>query len=160
MKEELRDKILFLLPVVNKLDRQLLDFYKGEKARLKHTLHQHYIDMDCIVTLPSKWFDDNTKEKINNRAFSSGQDWVKLNKGYNINNNTCIALPWTKESVFHMVLDTILKYNKVMGGYSKNTGGGSGDKSQIMIWQQRDEATFVNYDDKVKNSIYLTIVHM
>ena len=59
-----------------------------------------------------------------------------------------------------MTLDTTMKYNKVMGNYSKNTGGGSSDQSQIMLWQERDEVIFANCDDKVNNSIYLTIVHM
>ena len=47
-------------------------------------------------------------------------------------------------------MDTILKYNKVMVDYSKNTGGGSGDESEIVIWQNRDEVSFVNYDRKEK----------
>ena len=160
MKSDLRDKIMYLLPVVNKSDRHLLDSFKGEKLRLKHILHQQYIDVECVVALPSKWFDENTKEKIDNKAFSSGTSWVELDKRFNVNNNARLALPWTKDTVYTMVMDTILKYNKVMVDYSKNTGGGSGDESEIVIWQDRDEVSFVNYDEKVKNCIYLTIVHM
>ena len=40
MKPDLRDKIIYLLSVVNKYNRHLLDSFKGERARLKHTLHQ------------------------------------------------------------------------------------------------------------------------
>ena len=97
---------------------------------MKHTLYQPYIDAKCVVTLPSKWFDENTKEKICNKAFFSGQNWVQLNKGLNINNNACIALPWTKDTVHNnMVVDTIMKHNKMMVDYLKNTVGDSGDKS-------------------------------
>ena len=65
-----------------------------------------------------------------------------------------------KKRVYNITLDTLMKYSKVMVDYSKNTGGGNGDQSQIIPWQERDEVTFTNYDDKVKNSIYLTIIHM
>ena len=41
-----------------------------------------------------------------------------------------------------MVIDTIMKCNKVVVDYSKNTGGGSGDESEIMLWQDHDEVTF------------------
>ena len=64
MKSDLRDKIMYLLPVVNKSDRHLLDSFKGEKSRLKHMLHEKFIDVECVVVLPSKWFDENIKEKM------------------------------------------------------------------------------------------------
>ena len=49
-----------------------------------------------------------------------------------------------------MVIDTIMKYNKIMVDYSKNTGGGSGDESEIMLWQEHNKVTISNYDHKVK----------
>ena len=59
-----------------------------------------------------------------------------------------------------MTVDTIMKYNKVTVDYSTNTDGDSCDESEIVIWQNCAEITFTNYDQKVKYSIYLTIVHM
>ena len=59
------------------------------------------------------------KGKIDDKAFSSGQNWIQLNKGFDVNNNACIALSWTKETVYNMVFGTIMKYNKVMIDYSK-----------------------------------------
>ena len=160
MKEEVRDKVIFLLPVANKSNRAVLDSYNGEKKALIHILHQQYIDEEYKVSLPTNWFNNNTKEKIDAKVFSVGKKWVQLNEEFDVKNINCILLPWTKDNVKNIILETIWKINKVMGDYTKNTGGGSGDDSHVVPWQERDNVAFVNYENKIKYSIYLTVVHM
>ena len=43
---------------------------------------------------------------------------------------------------------------------TKNTGGGDGDDAAIVVQKERDEIEIVNYDYKIKDSVYLTLVHM
>jgi len=47
-----------------------------------------------------------------------------------------------------------------MGDYTKNTGGGSGDAAAIVTWQEQEETDILNFNRRVKNSVYLTVVHM
>ena len=42
----------------------------------------------------------------------------------------------------------------------KFTGGGDGDDAAVVVWKEWDEVEIVNYDYKIKNSVYLTVVHM
>ena len=47
-----------------------------------------------------------------------------------------------------------------MVAYTKNTGGGDGDDTAVMIWQEREDADILNYDRNLKNIVYLTAIHM
>ena len=124
-------------------------------------MHQQYIDVKCVVALLSKWFDENTKEKMIIKPFLLDKIRSSLTK---VSMSIIMLVlfyhgPRTM-NMNNMAIATIFKYNKFMVDYSKNTDGGSGDKSEIVIWQNCNDVTFDNYDQKVKNSIYLTIVHM
>ena len=47
-----------------------------------------------------------------------------------------------------------------MSDYTKNTGGDDGDDAVITIWQEREDTDILNSDRKLKNAVYLTVVHM
>ena len=52
----------------------------------------------------------------------------------------------------------ISAYNTVMVGYTKNTGDDNGDDAAINIWQEWEDADILNYDKRLKNTVYLTVV--
>ena len=47
-----------------------------------------------------------------------------------------------------------------MEDYTKNTGGGDGDDATVMIWQEQEDADLLNFDRRLKNTVFLTIIHM
>lgn len=49
LQEALRDKVIFLLGISDKLSREVLDPYNGEQRLFIHILHQKYIDKECVV---------------------------------------------------------------------------------------------------------------
>jgi hypothetical protein len=98
------------------------------------------------------------KETINMKY---GPDaWDSYNDLLNPNKLDRISLPFTTDHMKSMVDMTILEYNQVMVDYQKNTGGGDGNEAAFTTWDCREDLTFLNYDHKVKDNVYLTIIHM
>ena len=69
-------------------------------------------------------------------------------------------LPRQESFIKQLIASTVHAYNTVMSDYTKNTGGGDGDDAAVVVWNEQDEVEIVNYDYKIKNSVYLTVVHM
>ena len=69
-------------------------------------------------------------------------------------------LPRNEPFFKQIVASTVYAYNAVMSNYTKNTGGGDGDDTAIVLRKERDEVEIVNYYYKIRNSVYLTVVHI
>ena len=155
--EELRDDIPFILPKPKIIGRAMLDSWPSKKKRLYHMLHVRFIDKEQKVVLPPKWNDDYTKSKIKER----GMSWDDLtSKQFNPNDPVRIKLPWTENHIKSMIQKVITAYNKIMEDYTKDTGGGSGNVADVVSWREREDVHFANYNHKVKECLYMTVVHM
>ena len=96
--------------------------------------------------------------QINKKLSTVGKSWDELNKEFNPNNKARIELPRQETFIKQLIASTVYAYNTVMSDYTKNTGGGDSDDAAIVVWKELDEVEIVNYDIKIKNSVYLTIV--
>ena len=103
------------------------------------------------VSLPSKWFDEITKIKINEKVGENA--WEKLTEQFDPNKPHRISLPRTEDHMKIIVGNVIREYNTVMEDYTKNTGGGDSDETSHIVWQEhKDAAAIVHYDRKVKGA--------
>ena len=159
-QEEMREYIPYVLSGKDRTKRQTLDEWTGKRNKCYTLLYQRFIDPDFIVTLPTKWTQQKTKDNINRKFISTGKTWNYFNDEFNPNDLSRILLKRSEVSIKQILGSTISAYNTVMCDYTKNTGGGSGDDADIVTWQEREETDILNYDRKVKNSVYLTVVHM
>jgi hypothetical protein len=156
--DDMREYIDVCMKKGDKSNRQVLDGWESKKRAFYVVLLQKFIDAEVHVELPKKWFADNTKETINMKY---GPDaWNSYNDLLNPNKPDRISLPFTTDHMKSMVDMTILEYNRVMVDYQKNTGGGDGNEEAFTTWDCREDLTFLNYDHKVKDNVYLTIIHM
>ena len=89
-----------------------------------------------------------------------GETWDQLNTEFDSNGRARIMLPGTKVFIKQLVASPKYAYNTVKSNCTKNTDGGNGDKAAIVLWKERDEVEIVNYDYKIRNSVYLTVVHI
>ena len=160
-QEDLREKIPFILSATDRHKRSTLDEWSGKRNICYHLLTQRFVDSEYVVTFPPKWFYDQTKQKINQKFDGAeGKTWDDFNQLFEPNDPARMSLPRTESFLKHVLGSTISAYNTVMSDYTKNTGGGDGDDAAITIWQEREETDILNYDRKLKNNVYLTIVHM
>ncbi len=136
-------------------DRQALDASRSRRNAGLQLLHANFIDKTMAVEIPPKWFEDETKDKIDE---CMGEGTYSEHGGFDPNNQTRIALPWTEKettAIFHK-LDK--EYHATMDKYTMGTGGGPGDDANFAAWQQRDECNVVRYTNQPSN-IYLSVVH-
>ena len=157
-QEGMREFIPYLLKNGDKSKRLTLDEWNGKKRRAFVLFTQHFCDPDVKISLPSKWFEEITKTKINEKVGENA--WEDLTEQFDPNKPHRISLPRTEEHMKIIVGNVIREYNTVMEDYTKNTGGGDGDEALYVVWQEREDAAIVNYDRKIKGGVYLTIVHM
>jgi len=156
----MREYIPYVLSGKDRTKRQTLDEWTGKRNKCYTLLYQRFIDPDFIVTLPTNRTQQKTKDNINRKFISTGKTWNYFNDEFNPNDLSRILLKRSEVSIKQILGSTISAYNTVMDDYTKNTGGGSGDDADIVTWQEREETDILNYDRKVKNSVYLTVVHM
>ena len=159
-QEEMREYIPYVLSGTDRSKRLTIDEWTGKRRLCFQQLHERFIDEEVNVTLPPKWSHENTKKKINDKHAVVGKTWDEFNEEFDPNDATRIFLPRTEDDIKVIVGTTISAYNTVMVDYTKNTGGGDGDDAAIAIWEEREEVDIVNYDRKIKNAVYLTVVHM
>jgi len=144
--EGMREFIPYLLKNGDKSKRLTLDEWNGKKRRAYVMFTQQFYDPDVKVSLPSKWFDEITKTKINEKVGENA--WEKLTEQFDPNKADRISLLRSGEHMKIIVGNVIREYNTVMEDYTKNTGGGDGDEALYVVWQERKDAAIVNYDRK------------
>jgi hypothetical protein len=118
-------------------------------------LHANFIDKTMAVAIPPKWFEDETKEKIDEFM---GEGTYNEHGGFDPNNQTRIALPWTVKETTAIFNKLDKEYHATMDKYTMGTGGGPGDDANFAAWQQRDECNVVRYTNQPAH-IYLSVVH-
>jgi hypothetical protein len=157
-EEDMREYIPFCLRGKDKSDRLCLDEWDSKRRRCYHLIRDKFTDAEVTVDLPEKWFDEDTKMKIDEKhGFGK---WDEYTKKLNPNDPERISLPRTNDDMKSLIGTTLVDYNKIMNDYQKNTGGGDGNEALFVSWEMREEITFLNYDLKVKDNVYLTIIHM
>ena len=108
-------------------------------------LHENFIDQTVTVTIPLKWFDNNTREKIDEFL---GEGTYEEHGQFNPNNLSRIALPWTVKETTAIFNKLDKEYHATMDKYTMGTGGGPGDDANFAAWQQRDECHVVRYTNQ------------
>jgi len=108
-----------------------------------------------MVTIPPKWLDAETKEKIDEFM---GEGTYDEHGQLDPNNQTRISLPWTVKDTTAIFTKIDKEYHLTMDKYTMGTGGGPGDDANFAAWQQRDECNVVRYSNQLSN-IYLSVVH-
>jgi hypothetical protein len=136
-------------------DRQALDASRSRRNAGLQLLHANFIDKTMAVAIPPKWFEDETKEKIDEFM---GEGTYNEHGGFDPNNQTRIALPWTVKETTAIFNKLDQEYHKTMDKYTMGTGGGPGDDANFAAWQQRDECNVVRYTNQPAH-IYLSVVH-
>lgn len=160
-QEDLRKYIPYILSATDRQKRLTRDEWSRKRNTCYHLLTERFIDPEYVVAFPPKWFLEQTKQKINTKFDSApGKTWDDFNSLFDPNDPARIALPRTESFLKHIVCTTLSTYNTVMIDYTKNTGGGDGEDAAITIWQEREDADILNYHWKLKNNVYLTVVHM
>ena len=136
-------------------DRQALDASRARRNAGLTLLHENFIDQTVTVTIPLKWFDNNTREKIDEFL---GEGTYEEHGQFNPNNLSRIALPWTVKETTAIFNKLDKEYHATMDKYTIGAGGGPGGDANFAAWQQRDECHVVRYTNQ-PSSIYLSVVH-
>jgi len=157
-EEDMREYIPFCLNGKDKSGRLCLDEWESRRRRCYHLIRDKFTDAEVSVELPRKWYDEDTKLKID--AKHGFGKWDEYTKNLDPNDLERISIPRTDDDMKTLIGTTLVEYNKIMNDYQKNTGGGDGDEALFVSWEMRGEITFLNYDLKVKDNVYLTIIHM
>ena len=137
-------------------DRQALDASRSRRNAGLSLLHANFIDKTMTVEIPAKWFEDETKHKIDEFM---GEGTYNDHGGFNPNNQSRIALPWTVKDTTAIFNKLDKEYHTTMDKYTMGTGGGPGDDANFAAWQQRDECNVVHYTNQSAH-IYLSVVHI
>ena len=106
--------------------------------------------------MPAKWKESNTKLTIDKHQ---GDGFYDTHGSFNINNESRIAIPWSKEYIQYTIGIILVEYNTIMQLYTKGTGGGPGDEANCVVWQDRDPANVCRYSEQA-NQLYIAIVHI
>jgi len=133
-------------------NRQALDASRSRRNAGLSLLHANFIDKTITVAIPQKWFEDETKDKID--EFMGEGTYNDLG-GFNPNNLSRIALPWTVKETTAIFNKLDKEYHATMDKYTMGTGGGPGDDANFAAWQQRDECNVVRYTNQASSHLPL-----
>ena len=136
-------------------DRQALDASWSWKNAGLQLLHTNFIDSTVLVTIPPKWFEEETKNKIDEFMGAGTYD---EHGDFDPNNPSRISLPWTSKDTAAIFTRLNKEYHVTIDKYTMGTGGGPGDDANFAAWQQQDECNVVRYTNQLSN-IYLSVVH-
>lgn len=164
--EDMREYIPYLLtehdPCANSVDgtrgrRLSIDEWSSKRKLAKRHLHTKFIDLDCEVTLHNLWGSDDARERIDGRLGDGAYDNLNINP----NNPERIQIAFTEDEVLHHFTAAILAYNGMMRSYKMNTGGGSGDSLDVVLWNEREPLEVVGYTtNRQELEVYLTAIHL
>ncbi len=153
-KAPLREYLLDLTGRSGGGDRQALDASCARRNARLQLLHANFID-PRMTTIPPKWFEAETKKKIDKFM---GEGVYEEHGKLDPNNQTRISCPWTVKDTTAIFQKLDKEYHATMDKYTMGTGGGPGDDANFAAWQQRDECNVVRYTN-LPSHIYLSVVH-
>ena len=137
-------------------DRGAIDAAHGRKSAGFIQLHQKFIGIEVVVTIPEEWEREETRIKIDRLR---GAGTFDEHGQFDPNNRDRIALPWTPNEVEIIFKQVAREYNNAMDLYTMGTGGGPGAPENFNVWQEPDPTTVVNYIQQ-NAFIYLSLVHI
>jgi hypothetical protein len=109
-------------------DRQALDASRARRNAGLQLLHANFIDPTMMVTIPPKWFEVETKEKIDEFM---GEGVYDEHGKFDPNNPTRISFPWTVKDTTAIFTKLDKEYHLTMDKYTMGTGGGPGDDANF-----------------------------